>query len=54
MISIHQDIKEKERSIKKLVALWIARQETAEKARLLMVKNPRLKLSKIKNGKTRG
>jgi hypothetical protein len=46
MTDILQERKERIRSIKKLLGRWILKQETAEKAALLLSKNPQLKLSK--------
>jgi hypothetical protein len=43
MITTNTVQKERERSIKKLIKLWVARQETVEKAKLLLIKNPGLK-----------
>jgi hypothetical protein len=49
MTDILQERKERIRSIKKLLGRWILKQETAEKAALLLSKNPHLKLSKLKS-----
>ncbi|HEY4874351.1 MAG TPA: hypothetical protein VIH86_02155 [Puia sp.] len=50
MTDILQERKERIKSIKKLLGRWILKQETAEKAALLLSKNPHLKLSKLKGG----
>jgi hypothetical protein len=42
--------KERIKSIKKLLGRWILKQGTAEKAALLLSKDPHLKLSKLKGG----
>jgi hypothetical protein len=50
MKSLEYVKEEKKKSIKKLFQLWVAKKETSEKAKMLMVKNPGL----IKNQKGRG
>jgi hypothetical protein len=50
MTDILQEKKERIKSIKKLLGRWILKQGTAEKAALLLSKNPHLKLSKLKGG----
>ncbi|MDR3715450.1 MAG: hypothetical protein P4L51_21795 [Puia sp.] len=42
-----QEKKDKTKVIKKLVAGWIARQETRSKAALLIAKNPEVKSRKV-------
>ena len=46
------DKKERERNIKVLVRKWLIKQETAEKAKLLLKKNPRIKSSNSGRDKT--
>jgi hypothetical protein len=48
MTDILQERKERIRSIKKLIGRWILKHGTAEKAALLLSKDPNLKLSRSK------
>jgi hypothetical protein len=46
MIKTIQEKTERTKSIKILLARWIIKQETAEKAAVLLLKNPHIKLAK--------